>query len=149
MAVISEAMAAAAYLSSDRVRRPMHNSSLRGMDKVNELLANSNETAMFNKVRMGPRDYMILCEMLTEKGETISRRFNEVLDAICALHDDFIKPPNYDKVPEFLRANRQRYSTWFDDCVGAIDGTHVPCTPIGVHNPAGCELSDHIGSLFI
>ncbi|XP_024019014.1 uncharacterized protein LOC112090909 [Morus notabilis] len=128
----------------------MHNSALRGIDKVNELLANSNENAMFNKVRMGPRDFMILCEMLTDKGllrpsynmsvpeqlfvfltiisqsqsnreaqdawqhsgETISRRFTEVLDAICELEEEFIKPPNYDKVPKFLRANRHRYGTW-------------------------------------
>ncbi|XP_024019242.1 uncharacterized protein LOC112090956 [Morus notabilis] len=68
-------------------------------------------------------------------GETISRRFSDVLDAICALHDDFIKPPNYDRVSDFVRDNRHRYGTWFDDYVGAIDGTHIPCTPIGVQNP--------------
>ncbi|XP_024030161.1 uncharacterized protein LOC112094160 isoform X2 [Morus notabilis] len=68
-------------------------------------------------------------------GETISRRLSDVLDAIFALHDDFIKPPNYAKVSDFVRGNRHRYGTWFDDCVGAIDGTHIPYTPIGVPNP--------------
>lgn len=173
LAAMVAATAAAAYVWSDSVRRPRHISSLRGIDKVNELLRNTDENAMFNKVRMGPRAFMILCEILTERGllqpsnnmnvpeqlfvfltiisqsqtnresqdvwqhsgETISRRFSEVLDAICALYDDFIKPPNFDKVQHFLRGNRHRYDTWFDNCVGAIDGTHVPCTPIGVDNP--------------
>lgn len=39
-------------------------------------------------------------------GETISRQFSDVLDAICELDDDFIKPLNYVKVHDFLRQNR-------------------------------------------
>ncbi|XP_024030162.1 uncharacterized protein LOC112094160 isoform X3 [Morus notabilis] len=70
LVAIASATAAAAFIFYDQVPRPMHNSSLRGIDKVNELLANNNEAAMFNK-----------------------------------------------------------------DCVGAIDGTHIPYTPIGVPNP--------------
>ncbi|XP_024022557.1 uncharacterized protein LOC112091954 [Morus notabilis] len=200
-ASIRLATAAAIVYDEYRVPRPMHNSALRGIDKVNELLANTNEAAMFNKVRMGPRAFRILCEILIERGllqptnnmnvpeqvfvfltivaqsqtnresqdvwqhsgETISRRFSDVLGAICALHDDFIKPPNYDKVSDFVRGNRHRYGTWFNvsfvsqsyqyattlvykhtnifhygsvvqDCIGAIDRTHIPCTPIGVQN---------------
>jgi len=156
LTVMAVATAAVAVIFDDEVPRPMHNSSLRGVDKVNELLANNNEAAMFNKVRMGPRAFMILCEVLTERrllqstnnmnvpeqvfvfltivaqsqtnreaqdvwqhsGGTISRRFSEVLDAICALHDDFIKPLNYDIGSDFIRDNRHKYGTWFDvSCV--------------------------------
>ncbi|WVZ71421.1 hypothetical protein U9M48_020011 [Paspalum notatum var. saurae] len=58
--------------------------------------------------------------------ETISRKFDEVLQSIYKLSVDIVKP----KDPEFkevhLRLKSSRFSPYFDNCIGAIDGTHVP-----------------------
>ena len=45
--------------------------------------------------------------------ETVSRWFGEVLYALCMLKDDFIKPPNYDRIPKFIRDNHMKYLPWF------------------------------------
>ncbi|KAF8393860.1 hypothetical protein HHK36_020058 [Tetracentron sinense] len=55
--------------------------------------------------------------------ETIHRYFNVVLRAIMKLHKDLIRPPICYTSPEIQR--NRRYWPWFEDCIGAIDGTHV------------------------
>jgi hypothetical protein len=58
--------------------------------------------------------------------ETISRKFDEVLESMVKLSIDIIKPQD----PEFrVIHERLRGAQWypcFNDCIGAIDGTHVP-----------------------
>ena len=41
--------------------------------------------------------------------ETISRCFKNVLEAICALKDEFIHPSDYNEVQQLLRLNRNKY----------------------------------------
>ncbi|XP_077249152.1 uncharacterized protein LOC143888595 [Tasmannia lanceolata] len=57
-------------------------------------------------------------------GETISRYFNKVLRAILKLVDRFIKPSS-SNTPRQIREN-DRWYPYFKDCIGAIDGTHIP-----------------------
>jgi hypothetical protein len=60
--------------------------------------------------------------------ETVSRKFNEVLDSITLLVVDDIKP----KDPQFRtvhpRLDEARFCPHFKDCIGAIDGSHIPVT---------------------
>ncbi|XP_074315260.1 uncharacterized protein LOC141651446 [Silene latifolia] len=59
-------------------------------------------------------------------GETISRKFNEVLTSLVAFSRDIIRPPDhlFKEVPSKIRED---YKFWphFEGCIGAIDGTHV------------------------
>eukprot|EP00268_Persea_americana_P058978 TRINITY_DN7185_c0_g1_i15.p1 TRINITY_DN7185_c0_g1~~TRINITY_DN7185_c0_g1_i15.p1 ORF type:complete len:191 (+),score=11.14 TRINITY_DN7185_c0_g1_i15:373-945(+) len=57
-------------------------------------------------------------------GETISRYFNKVLNAIVMLSKHYITPPTQDTPLEI--SSKSIYYPYFKDCVGAIDGTHVP-----------------------
>ncbi|KAF7117139.1 hypothetical protein RHSIM_RhsimUnG0001400 [Rhododendron simsii] len=57
-------------------------------------------------------------------GATISYYFNEAMYAIISLHDEFIKPPR-GETPQEIREN-PRFWPYFKDCVGAVDGTHIP-----------------------
>ncbi|XP_021716490.1 putative nuclease HARBI1 isoform X1 [Chenopodium quinoa] len=61
-------------------------------------------------------------------GETISRKFNEVLEAMIRFSKDIVRPsdPNFKEVPTKIR-NNYKYWPHFKDCIGAIDGTHIPC----------------------
>jgi hypothetical protein len=71
--------------------------------------------------------------------ETISRKFDEVLEALMRLAFHFIRP----KDPQFgtihHKLQEPRFWPHFRDCIGAIDGTHIPVTV-----PAS-ELPKYIG----
>jgi len=60
--------------------------------------------------------------------ETISRKFAAVLDSIMRLAFDIVRP----KDPHFgtihPRLQKARFWPHFEDCIGAIDGTHIPVT---------------------
>ncbi|XP_015688267.2 protein ALP1-like isoform X3 [Oryza brachyantha] len=63
-------------------------------------------------------------------GETISRKFEEVLFSVVSMCKDYICP----KDPNFRRAhsrikNDKRMLPHFKNCIGAIDGTHVAVNP--------------------
>ncbi|KAM7495018.1 hypothetical protein LguiB_029627 [Lonicera macranthoides] len=57
-------------------------------------------------------------------GETISRHFNNVLNAIMAISLDFFQPPG-SEIPLDVRED-PRFYPYFRDCVGAVDGIHLP-----------------------
>lgn len=59
-------------------------------------------------------------------GETVSRKFGEVLDAVLRLSVDIIRPSDYEfkEVHHRIR-NSTQFWPHFKDCIGAIDGTHV------------------------
>ncbi|XP_022038521.1 uncharacterized protein LOC110941203 [Helianthus annuus] len=77
-------------------------------------------------------------ERFQRSGETISRAFHEVLEAITGrgksfqgLARDIIKPkdPTFQFVPPQI-LNDKRYMPYFKDCIGCIDGTHIgACIP--------------------
>ncbi|KAL5563365.1 hypothetical protein UlMin_033112 [Ulmus minor] len=58
--------------------------------------------------------------------ETVSRHFNNICSHIVGLAPQLIGPPDFDNIPPVI-ANNSRYFPYFRDCVGAIDGTHIPC----------------------
>ncbi|KAI5330553.1 hypothetical protein L3X38_029951 [Prunus dulcis] len=63
-------------------------------------------------------------ELFRYSGETISRHFNNVLNAIRAISLDFFQPPGSDVPPEI--SEDPRFYPYFKDCVGAVDGIHIP-----------------------
>lgn len=68
-------------------------------------------------------------ELFHLSGETISRHFNNVLNAIMSISLDFFQPPGPGVPSEIFEDSR--FYPYFKDCVGAIDGIHVPVT-VGV-----------------
>ncbi|KAJ6418619.1 hypothetical protein OIU84_001897 [Salix udensis] len=63
-------------------------------------------------------------ELFRYSGETISRHFNNVLNAIMAISLEFFQPPGPDIPPEILED--PRFYPYFKDCVGAVDRIHIP-----------------------
>ncbi|KAL5180851.1 hypothetical protein HKD37_01G001904 [Glycine soja] len=53
--------------------------------------------------------------------ETISRKFNDVLRAVMKVSKDYLNFQSY--TLEGAKANKWR---WFEICIGALDGTHIP-----------------------
>ena len=54
---------------------------------------------------------------------TIHSYFHIVLGAILKLYPEFVHPPSSSTPSKIL--NNSRFYPWFEDCIGAIDGTHV------------------------
>jgi len=52
--------------------------------------------------------------------EPISRHFNEVLRGVLSLCHEFIKLPD----PSAIQPEDSKWK-WFEDCLGALDGTHI------------------------
>ncbi|GMI72827.1 hypothetical protein like AT1G43722 [Hibiscus trionum] len=65
-------------------------------------------------------------ERFQHSGETLSRIFKEVLDAIDGLSSKILKPRDHEfkEIPSQI-AYDTRYMPHFKDCIGAIDGTHI------------------------
>ena len=74
-------------------------------------------------------------ERFQHSGETIHRHLHSVFHAFLMLSKLFITlpPNNADFIPEEISCDG-RFSPYFDDCIGAIDGSHIPATP-----PTGLE----------
>ncbi|PKI44177.1 putative nuclease HARBI1 [Punica granatum] len=68
-------------------------------------------------------------ELFRYSGETISRHFNNVLNAIVAISLDFFEPP-WPEVPQEILEDPRLYP-YFKDCVGVVDCIHIPVT-VGV-----------------
>ena len=54
---------------------------------------------------------------------TVHNYFHMVLEAILKLYPDFVNPPSSSTPSKIL--NNSRFYPWFEDCIGALDGTHV------------------------
>jgi hypothetical protein len=59
-------------------------------------------------------------------GETISRKFHEVLNSVVAMAKDNLGPldPNFRTVHKKNRKHKRAY-LHFKDCIEALDGTHI------------------------
>ncbi|XP_042488921.1 uncharacterized protein LOC122069041 [Macadamia integrifolia] len=58
-------------------------------------------------------------------GETVSRYFNLVLGAVIKLYPILLKPL-CTTTHKRISSNRRSFYPYFKDCIGAIDGSHVP-----------------------
>jgi hypothetical protein len=58
---------------------------------------------------------------------TVSSMFNRVLQSVVKLAADVIKPVDPQFTTMHPRLRNRRFFPYFKDCIGAIDGTHVPC----------------------
>ena len=63
-------------------------------------------------------------ERFQHSGETVSRYFHVVLQAINQLVPKFIKLPNANEIPTVITSNSKFYN-FFNNCIGALDGTHI------------------------
>ncbi|GMN54446.1 hypothetical protein TIFTF001_023583 [Ficus carica] len=145
-------------LNSRRQRQPMHNSTLTGSMRVEELL-NGHEEIIQGMISMKAETFRSLSNMLAcrellkptrninvneqlfiflsicargetnrhisylfqHSVETTSRWFYKVLQVICSLKDEFIRPADYTSIQNLIMENSEKYRPLFDACVGAID----------------------------
>ncbi|RWR73165.1 putative nuclease HARBI1 [Cinnamomum micranthum f. kanehirae] len=73
-------------------------------------------------------------------GQTISKYFNAVLEALLYICPDYVKVPEPETpTPAHIASNRIFYP-FFKDCIGVIDGTYVPAwVPVKDHQRYRCR----------
>ena len=59
---------------------------------------------------------------------TCSNKFDKVLSSVMKLAIDIIRPKDTQFSTIHRRLQSPRFAPYFDKCIGAIDGTHVPVT---------------------
>jgi hypothetical protein len=71
-----------------------------------------------------------LCNIFRHSGETISRKFHEVLHCVVAMCKAYIRPidPNFSTTHSRI-TDDDRMMSHFKDCIGALDGSHIMATP--------------------
>lgn len=80
--------------------------------------------AMFLIIVCHSLRHRIVAERFQHSLQTISKWFRRVLRAVCVLGTTIIRPRNQMGTHRHILEN-QKYFTYFKDCIGVIDGTHV------------------------
>jgi hypothetical protein len=65
----------------------------------------------------------------------VHRSFNEALDAMQIVHIKCVNLPPPDQLEEKISENNKLFP-YFKDCLGALDGTHVPVFVRTLSSPA-------------
>ena len=68
--------------------------------------------------------------VFNHSGETISRKFEEILFCVVGMCEEYIRPidPNFCTTHRRI-TNDHRMMPHFKDCIGALDGTDILATP--------------------
>ncbi|XP_073120063.1 uncharacterized protein [Henckelia pumila] len=73
--------------------------------------------------------YCLIRKTFDRSHYNTSQNFNKVLKALHSIVADMMVKPGA-AVPEKIREST-RFYPYFKDCIGAIDGTHIPATVFG------------------
>lgn len=107
-------LALCAFLRTNRVMEDKRETTVEERVSIfirHGLCSESNRTTQNNKQR---------------SASTISLALNEVADAIVSQLDSFIRPPLPHDEPLDGIMDNPKFSPYFDEFDGAVDGTHVP-----------------------
>ena len=75
--------------------------------------------------------YRMISEWFGHSLDTVSKVFNEVLYALITLHKCTVKMPDLTTPLSSRIGGSFKYYFFFKDCVGALDGSHIPaCIPL-------------------
>ncbi|XP_058076410.1 uncharacterized protein LOC131224998 [Magnolia sinica] len=91
---------------------------------INSIIRASDKDCV-DQLRMNRESFFELCALLREK-----TRLRDTRNAIISMYPDLVKPAIIEPSSE-IQTN-PNWSAYFKDCVGAIDGTHIPAHVLAV-----------------
>ncbi|XP_043717675.1 uncharacterized protein LOC122665585 [Telopea speciosissima] len=116
-----------------RIREPLMDSRYTASIKVAEIL-NGHSNLCYEHFRMERHIFLNLRDKMVRNGWLTDNRYIRVDEQLAIFLDtvahgkssrqETIKPPSFDEIPDEIRHNKKYYS-YFKDCIGAIDGTHI------------------------
>ncbi|KAH6786868.1 hypothetical protein C2S52_006420 [Perilla frutescens var. hirtella] len=105
------------------------------LETIGQLRATRNLTvdeqaAMFLYILAHHQKNRTMRTNFLRSGETISRYFNKVLNAVLKLQDHLLKAPF-----PFREDSTDEKWKWFKNCIGALDGTYIKVKVSEIDNP--------------
>jgi hypothetical protein len=82
--------------------------------------------AMFLWTVGAPQSFVQVKNRFGRSKETISRKISEVLECVYRMSKDLVKPSDPDFLTPHPKLLSDRFAPHFNNCIGAIDGTHIP-----------------------
>ena len=113
------------------------------LDKLQEWLFDHTNLALSRSIGIAEKIAMYMysvghgasneriCDCFQHSGETVSRCFHEVSDALVILHKHMVRLPQAPYLTPSRILSNPKFTPYFNDCLGALDGTHV-----GIYVPA-------------
>ena len=95
--------------------------------KPSDLVSVEQQVLIFLYIAGNNASNRMAQERFQHSGETVSRHFHAVLKALVKLSGRYIHLPNQTVIPPEIISNAKFYP-YFKNCLGAIDGTHIPAT---------------------
>ena len=96
----------------------------RGSLAPSKFISVEEQVAMFLYAIVRSATNRDIQERFQHSGETVSRYFHAVLQALNELVPDYIKLPDENQLPTAIASNSKFYP-FFKNCIGALDGTHI------------------------
>ncbi|XP_062104403.1 uncharacterized protein LOC133815601 [Humulus lupulus] len=117
---------------SQQIRRPLRTSDISLCRRLVEMeviehdrvISVEEVVVMFLWIVTHNQRVRTVAERYQHSVETVCHQFGRVLDALCYLGNEVIRPLHFNTVQVEIQ-NNSKYFPWFKDCIGAIDGTHV------------------------
>jgi hypothetical protein len=81
---------------------------------------------MFLWIVCAPQSLVHLKIWFGRSKEPISRKISEVLECVYRMSKDLVKPNDPDFLTSHPKLLADRFASHFNNCIGAIDGTHIP-----------------------
>ncbi|KAL6888952.1 hypothetical protein ACP4OV_009978 [Aristida adscensionis] len=100
--------------------------------RLKNLLRNTRGVSVEEKIGMfmymlsQNASFQKLSEKFQHSTETIHRHIKACFDAVTSLTCEFVKPPS--TAVHWKISSDRNYGPYFEDCIGAIDGIHIPMT---------------------
>ncbi|KAF8433331.1 hypothetical protein L210DRAFT_3307780, partial [Boletus edulis BED1] len=79
-----------------------------------------------------------VAERFQRSNDTISKYFRRILGAFSSspIYNKYVRlPRSNDNTPQAIQEN-PRFMPFFKDAIGALDSTHIPCTPTAAERDA-------------
>jgi hypothetical protein len=89
-------------------------------------MTSTKSLGMFLWMLGGPQSVSQVEDRFQRSTETISRKFTQVLECLFNLEEHIIKPKDPQLIQIHHRLEDSPFSPYFNGCIGAIDGIHVP-----------------------
>ncbi|CAA0812986.1 Unknown protein [Striga hermonthica] len=94
-------------------------------DAIQQKIRIQESVVMFLHTIKGHQRHRHAAETFRRSTETISNHVHIMITALRTLAPKYIRPPDFTRVPQWIRKNRYLYP-YFKDCIGAINGTIIP-----------------------